>query len=249
MGDTSKPKESRKIRITPEGNSEKKKVRMTSGDNGDSNCEDMSTVHNAPDGIDGTIIPVLNLLSKAESGGELHLKDVLGAMVLMHHSYCTKLTALQSILHSGTETRLAGIEDRLDEIGASVQQHQSDIQQRMSDLEQRLNKKVDECKVEMTSSATSTYRPTGARGIDVGQGSSTSELNIVIHKLPTSDNENLEEKINNLLSEGLALSEVTIEAASRKGTAPNVKVPGVVIARCRSMEDEKQIMSKKRKLT
>ncbi|KAL4240044.1 hypothetical protein ACF0H5_000839 [Mactra antiquata] len=69
-------------------------------------------------------------------------------------------------------------------------------------------------------------------------------LNIVIRDLPESTNENIESKVNGLISNGLNLRGVLFATAERKSGGKGSKA-GVIVARMKSHEDKRKFMSKK----
>ncbi len=71
------------------------------------------------------------------------------------------------------------------------------------------------------------------------------ELNIVIRNLPEGQAENIVNKANALLKDGLKLKDIAVSSAVRKESF-NRRYPGVVIATCRSADDKKEIMSAKK---
>ena len=72
-------------------------------------------------------------------------------------------------------------------------------------------------------------------------------LNIVIRRLPETHNENLRNKLSSLIKDGLKLRDKEVAAAERK-TLYSESLPGVVIATLSSMEDKKNVLSKKSSL-
>ena len=68
-------------------------------------------------------------------------------------------------------------------------------------------------------------------------------LNLVITKLHYTENENLINKINGLIKDGIKLKDVMIDEAKRKPATNNT--PGVVICKCKSMEDKVNILKAK----
>ncbi len=73
------------------------------------------------------------------------------------------------------------------------------------------------------------------------------ELNIVLKNVRESTNENVTSKVNGVIREGLKLRGIEVEEAVRKETR-NSKYPGVIIARCKSVEEKKQILREKKNL-
>ena len=72
-------------------------------------------------------------------------------------------------------------------------------------------------------------------------------LNIAIRNLAESDNENIMNKVDALIKDGLRLRNISCEKAVRK-TARGDNRNGVIIATCESADDKKEIMRNKSKL-
>lgn len=71
--------------------------------------------------------------------------------------------------------------------------------------------------------------------------------NIVIMGLIQGQNENVKNKVNAVLKEGLKLKDITVESAERK-KSKNEGKPGIVIAKCKSKSDHDTVMKNKSKL-
>ena len=72
-------------------------------------------------------------------------------------------------------------------------------------------------------------------------------LNVAIRDLPESVNENLNNKVNSLLREGLDIRDVSVSSTERKLSRVQSK-PGLVIATFKSAEDKRNFLSEESKL-
>ena len=72
-------------------------------------------------------------------------------------------------------------------------------------------------------------------------------LNFVIYDMAESENENIEEKVNNLVSTQLSLPEVKVEAAQRKHK-PEGRDAGIILVKCSDISGKRKIMEAKSKL-
>lgn len=72
-------------------------------------------------------------------------------------------------------------------------------------------------------------------------------LNIVIKNLPESENENVSNKVNKFLKDGLKLKDVTCDHADRK-ISKSASKPGVIIAKLKSNDDKRKVMASKASL-
>ena len=79
------------------------------------------------------------------------------------------------------------------------------------------------------------------------QATDDRSLNFVIYDMAESDDENVVEKVNNLVASQLSLPNVTISEAERK-TKPEGKDAGVIVVKCSDVNDRKKIMEAKSKL-
>ena len=81
----------------------------------------------------------------------------------------------------------------------------------------------------------------------VQTGQEASNRNIIIRNLSEQENENVLQRVNSIVSEGLKPINIDIETATRK-TSRNPSSPGLIIATCKTVKDKENIMSKKREL-
>ena len=143
-------------------------------------------------------------------------------MVLMHNSFCSKIMSLESNLLSQTETRLTAVEDNVDRIKSDLDTVRKDIDKKLAEL----------------SNEAKSGQALNNTGL---------EMNIVIHRIHESDGENVTNKVNGLIKDGLKLRSVTVEKADRK-VSRRQGAPGVIVVKCRSVADKKSIMDKKKSL-
>jgi len=80
-----------------------------------------------------------------------------------------------------------------------------------------------------------------------GSSSRDIALNVVIREMPEGPRENVVNKVNSLIRDGLKVSDVTCASAERK-KSPNSSKPGVIIARFKSHDDKRKVMAEKSKL-
>jgi chaperonin cofactor prefoldin len=82
---------------------------------------------------------------------------------------------------------------------------------------------------------------------DICQIEEDRKLNIVLFGVPQAEYENVENKVNAVIKEGLKLTSITVQKAERKINNRST-APGVIVARCRSKADKDNIMKNKSKL-
>ena len=66
----------------------------------------------------------------------------------------------------------------------------------------------------------------------------TRKMSIVLRKLPESTNEDLNNKVNLLIKDGLKIRDINVRSAERKQSF-NEYIPGVVVATLGSLDDKK----------
>ena len=70
---------------------------------------------------------------------------------------------------------------------------------------------------------------------------------IIVKQLEERENENINDRVNSLIYNGLKLDNIKVESATRKPTKSDTK-PGIIVAVCKSMKDKDNIMQRKRDL-
>ena len=83
--------------------------------------------------------------------------------------------------------------------------------------------------------------------LSVPDFTSDRSLNVVIRGLPETDNENLNNKVNAVLRDGLQIRNVQIKSVERK-TSNSSSKPGVVITSFKNKEDKRKVMTAKSNL-
>ncbi len=68
-----------------------------------------------------------------------------------------------------------------------------------------------------------------------------SNINIIVRFLSQAEDEDIVEKVNTLIKEGVGLGEIQIDMPERKRSYGD-NIPGVVIVNCKSAENKKLIM-------
>ena len=77
-----------------------------------------------------------------------------------------------------------------------------------------------------------------------GDGKNHIKHNIVLRGLPETSGENVSCEVNSLFKDGLKLKDIEVHLGERKCSF-NESRPGVVIAKMKSMDDKKKVMTKK----
>lgn len=74
--------------------------------------------------------------------------------------------------------------------------------------------------------------------------SQSGQLNIIIRNLPERIDEDIQERVNNLIRRGLKIDHIRVEGVERKQSTLNYK-PGIIVARLKSSEEKKCILENK----
>ncbi len=125
---------------------------------------------------------------------------------------------------------------------------------KLKQVQDGLEKKIDELKVNVNNTTNSQGKDIDLLKTEVAKLHSVSStvkedisMNIVVRNLIESENENIIDRVNGLIRDGLSLRDVEVEEAERKRAADN-RYPGLVVAKCKSKEDKSLIMKSKAKL-
>ena len=161
-------------------------------------------------------------------------------MNMMFMSVNERLDKIDSGLEKRIATKVSQILDK--RVNSEMNKIRADFDSRLEDFKESLRAEVaadlDDIRTEVKSRDSGSQNSHSERDIS---------LNIVIRNLPESHNENIKNKVNSLLRDGLRLSDVSVDEAERKQSHTDT-IPGVVIARMKSKQDKTRVMKEKRRL-
>ena len=83
--------------------------------------------------------------------------------------------------------------------------------------------------------------------MDTRDESTNLRLNIAIRDLPFNENENVVNKVNSLISDGVKIPDVKVVSAFRKESHDSIK-PGIIIAKLKNETDKKKVILAKKNL-
>ena len=224
----------RKRTLTPERHDEPKKGRMESESDRDICTSD--------------IIPVLDLIQKSDNGEQLEITDILRSIVLMHSSFVTRISSMESKVLSQTEGRLIQVEDSVDKLDSDL----GALSTKVNKLSAETGRKIESIDG-LRASNDIKLRDMDKRLAAIEQRRSTPvdsserQLNVVIRNIPEARQEQTANEVNKLLNEGLKLAAVKCESAERKQSYSDRR-PGVIIAKFRSQADKSAVMDVKSSL-
>ena len=144
---------------------------------------------------------------------------ILQAIENMQKCFSDKLIALENKL---TSSLLEIVKTEINDVKAEFTERISEVVSRVDALE-------------------------GAKHVCVERASLDISLNIVIRNLPEGRDENVINKVNGLIKDGLKLRDITVTEAARKNSG-RMGRPGLIVAKCRSAEEKETIMNAKKKL-
>lgn len=117
-----------------------------------------------------------------------------------------------------------------------------DMENKVHDIRKEFEADLDEIS-EKVANLSSQRNNDGIRET-LSSHSDELKLNIVVRKLPETMNENLDNKVNSLIKDGLKLRDIEVRSTERK-QSHSANIPGVVVAKLRNIEDKKKIMTAK----
>ena len=160
-----------------------------------------------------------NINSDSEIGEDITLKDVMNSI-------------------NGMETRL---NSRMDKIETNIsEQVKKLVKEEIDNFKQSVDNEMQILRDQITELQNK------ATVASVSPGSSEPEgsLSIVLRHLPEEAGEDITQRVNSLIQDGVKLQQLQVDSAERKKSYRD-NVPGVVIAKCKSTTDKNNIMKHK----
>ncbi|KAH3794765.1 hypothetical protein DPMN_148303 [Dreissena polymorpha] len=165
----------------------------------------------------------------------------------------TGLRELLSDLASDLNMQFAALNERMDKLENGLEQIlDKRVTQEMNKIRNDVETKIDNIKRDIRAEVTADIDVLNDRINDVVNAQSlprnNSEhdilLNVAIRKLPESASENIINKVNALIKDGLKVSGVECARAERKESRDSSK-PGLVVVGFHSHNDKRKVMEKK----
>lgn len=159
------------------------------------------------------------------------------------HSLVLRLTNDVRVLNESVNQRMLTFEKFLEaRLGAEINKVVDErVDSKLGQFKSEVKKDIDTLS-EKVDTMTSRMSMVNTKSAGVNR-----EMNIVIRNLTEKQGENLMSKVNGLIKDGLKISDVKVSSVERKKSKHERKC-GVVIARCKSMEDKSKVMRAKRVL-
>ena len=130
------------------------------------------------------------------------------------------------------KTKISEVEKACEPLRSAIESVRSDFEKDMSTLQSNV--------VTLQKSYADAAKQTPVSAADIS-------LNVIVRNLPESPNENVANKVNALIRDGLKIKDVSVVSAERK-TSRKENEHGLIVAKCSSADDKKKIMTNKRHL-
>lgn len=166
------------------------------------------------------------------------IKKLSSDVHMMYHSLNARIDKLENGLEQKISSKVSQLLDK--RVNVEMPRIKKDIDSKLNDLKQSL-------KAEFTADLEDVSDQVNDIAESINSDRSNIGLNIVVHNLPESSNEQVCNKVNTLIRDGLKLKDVTVSGAERKQS--HGKKAGIIIARYRSSSDKQKIMSVKKCLS
>ena len=171
---------------------------------------------------------------------EVSIKQMLAKMAADMNMHYNSLHERIDKFEAGLEQRISNkVAQLLDKrVNSEMGRIRKDVDERLDAFKETFRSEIDE-EFDLLSGKLDSLQ-----NIDHSHDRS---LNIATRGLPESNNEHLNDKVNNVIRTGLKIRNITVRKAERKVSRSPSK-PGVVIASFRSAEDKRNVMAEKSKL-
>ena len=148
------------------------------------------------------------------------------------------------------------------EIRSDLSKFKTKVDDRLSHLELEISEKLKKTVAEAVDEAVKSQMDTIKQHVDkeverldrkmeriANSMASVNDFskNFIVKSLPTTENEDLGAKVDQLLRDGLGLHKVQIDSVERKAAFLE-NVPGVVVVTCQSREERDKVLKEKKKL-
>ena len=171
------------------------------------------------------------------------VKQLIAKLSADMHMLCSPINERmdKSRLEQKISAKVAQLLDK--RVNTELSRIKKEVNDKLDSFKETFRDEINDMLVDITSKVNELRNlPTAPVQLDKNRS-----LNVAIRDLPESVNENLNNKINSLIREGLDIRDVSVSSTERKLSRVQSK-PGVVIATFKSAEDKRKIMSKKSKL-
>lgn len=183
--------------------------------------------------------------AEVHNDGDPSVKQLIAKMSSDMHMMFTCLTERIEKLESGLEQRIATkVAQLLDKrVNSELGRIKHDIEARLDTFKDTLKEEFGD-EIEEIHKKIDTL-PAHTAHTEVGKPDLSR--NVVIRNLPETVNENISDKVDILIKNGLKVNSVNVAFAERKSAGSSNK-PGVVVATFHSAEDKLTVMKNKPKL-
>lgn len=176
------------------------------------------------------------------SADDTSVKQLLSAlsadMHMMYNSLHDRIDKFEAGLEQRISNKVAQLLDK--RVNTELNRIKKDVDDRVETFKETFRAEIDEDLNELNNKLNNMNVQTPDTSYD-------RSLNIAIRGLPESDNENLSNKVNSVIKDGLSVRNVAVKTVVRKQSKIQSK-PGVIIASFKSVEDKRKVMVEKSKL-
>ena len=159
-------------------------------------------------------------------------------MHMLFTSLSERIDKLESGLEQRISTKVAQLLDK--RVNVELGRIKKDVDSKLNTFRDTLREEVADDLQEINDKLSSIATPVTNNTPDIS-------LNVVIRNLPESTNENVNEKVNLLIANGLKINSVSVASTERKQSNINGRA-GVVIAKFKTSADKSKVMSSKASL-
>lgn len=176
------------------------------------------------------------------SADDTSVKQLLSAlsadMHMMYNSLHDRIDKFEAGLEQRISNKVAQLLDK--RVNTELNRIKKDVDDRVETFKETFRAEIDEDLNELNNKLNN-------MNVQIPDTSYDRSLNIAIRGLPESDNENLSNKVNSVIKDGLSVRNVAVKTVVRKQSKIQSK-PGVIIASFKSVEDKRKVMVEKSKL-
>lgn len=163
-------------------------------------------------------------------------------MMSMHSALNKKIDLIEARIENSEKRITEKVTDKITKItdkrmNTETARMRKEIDEKIQDMRDEFNRDLNDINTRIDSE----------RRRNTGTTDSDRPLRVVVRNLPEAINEDICEKVDGLIHDGLRIRDVTVEKAERLASRHDSK-PGVVVAQFRNQEDKKRVMVAKKVL-
>ena len=163
-------------------------------------------------------------------------------MMSMHSALNKKIDLIEARIENSEKRITENVTDKITKIidkrmNTETARMRKEIDEKIRDMRDEFNRDLNDINTRIDSD----------RRRNTGTTDSDRPLRVVVRNLPEAINEDICEKVDGLIHDGLRIRDVTVEKAERLASRHDSK-PSVVVVQFRNKEDKKRVMVAKKAL-